>query len=200
MKKTKILSAFVILLMVTACSGNAPAVEATPIDVGALQTAAVQTVMADFTRTVEAQPTLAPTETFTPEPAAATATQAPTETPAPELSPTVALCDNSTYVSDASVPDNTQMTAGQVFVKTWKVKNSGSCAWNTGYQIIHAYGEKMGGLPTSLAAEVAPGSEAEISINLKAPTKPGTYGGYFRLTNNNGVPFGMVLSVIIIVP
>jgi len=188
---------FLIVVLLSACAGAGNTLPtATPVDVGALQTAAVQTIVADITQTAEAQPsaTPAPTETNTPEPAA------PTETTTPALSATAPLCDDSAYVSDASVQDGSQVTAGQAFVKTWKIKNTGTCAWGTAYQIRWSHGEKMGGLATNLSTAVQPGAEVEISINLKAPDKAGTYGGYWRLFNNNGYAFGQRFSVIIVVP
>ncbi len=198
MKKITLFSAFLIVMLLAACSGqesNLPT--ATPIDVSALSTAAVQTIVADITKTAVAMPTLEiPTETSTP--VAATPTE--TVTPTAAVSPTPALCDNSAFVKDVSVLDGSQMTPGMAFVKTWKVKNVGTCIWSKGYQMIFAYGEKMGGLPTALDTEVLPGSEVEISIQLVASTKPGNYGGYWRLANNNGVAFGEIFTVLIVVP
>ena len=197
MKKTSLISAIFTIMLMTACASNSVAAPTPiPIDINALKTAAVKTVIANITQTAAANPTLTPTQTLTPE------ALIPTQTVTPTLSgsPTVATCDNSVFINDASVPDGTQMTAGQAFVKTWKVKNTGVCAWGTGYQIIYAYGEKLGGLPTALTAEVLPNTEVEISINLKAPDKSGTYSGYWRLATNNGVPFGQVFTVIISVP
>jgi hypothetical protein len=98
------------------------------------------------------------------------------------------------------VPDGTVMTAGQEFIKTWKVKNIGTCNWTTGYRVIFSHGEVMGGMTTDLTAEVAPGAEAEVSVKLKAPLKSGNYSGYWRLANNNGYAFGERFSVIITVP
>ena len=197
MKKNTLIPAFLLFMLVTACSSGAPATATPiPVDVNALQTAAVRTVIANITQTAAAQPseTPVPTQTSVPE------TPTPTATPTISGSPTVALCDNSIFPNDASVPDGSQMTAGQDFVKTWKVKNTGACSWSTGYQLIHAYGEKLGGLATALTTEVLPNTEVEISINLKAPEKSGTYGSYWRLANNNGVPFGQVFTVVIAVP
>jgi hypothetical protein len=199
MKTAKLISALLTVALLSACaaanSGTAAATP-TPVNISALQTSAVQTVVANLTQTAAAQPTQAPTETLTPIPLAQPATVTPTLT----ASATTSLCDDAIFINDASVPDGTQMTAGQAFVKTWKVKNIGTCSWKVGYQLIYAYGEKMGGLPTALTAEVLPGSEVEISINLKAPAKTGNYGGYWRLANNNGLSFGQRLSVVIVVP
>ena len=94
----------------------------------------------------------------------------------------------------------TTMTPGQEFIKTWKVKNTGTCAWNVGYQIRWSHGEKLSGQSTALTAAVAPGADAEISVKLKAPEKAGTYNGYWRLFNNNGFAFGERFSVVIVVP
>ncbi|MEI7845344.1 MAG: NBR1-Ig-like domain-containing protein [Chloroflexota bacterium] len=201
MKTTRLMGSAVFLIgfLLTGCSGSGSAVAAvtpTGIDVQALQTAAVATIFANITQTADAQPTLTPTQTFTPVPLVPTETQTPT----PSGNATQSLCDNSAFISDASVIDGTQMTAGQEFVKTWKVKNTGACLWKVGYKLIFAYGEKMGGVPVALTAEVSPGGEAEISINLKAPDKSGNYGGYWRLANNNNVPFGQILTVIIVIP
>jgi hypothetical protein len=198
MKTANLISVLLTVILLTACASSGTATSTpTAIDINALQTAAVETIVANITETAAAQPTQEPpTETITPAP------EKPTETVTPTLavSSTAQLCDNSAFVSDASVPDGTQMTAGQAFVKSWKVKNTGTCSWKTGYQIIYAYGEKMGGLATTLTAEVLPGTDVEISVNLKAPDKGGNYSGYWRLANNNGVPFGQVLTVIISVP
>lgn len=194
MKTLKLIPTLMIVLVLTACSSGTPAPTPTAVDVAALQTAAVATILANVTQTAAAQPTA--TATLTPVPATPTVTATPT----PAASGTAALCDNSAFVSDASVPDGTQMTAGQAFVKTWRVKNTGTCTWKTTYQLIFAYGVKLGGLPTALTADVLPNSEVEISINLQAPTKAGNYGGYWRLANNNGTPFGQIFTVIISVP
>ena len=195
MKTISIVPAFLMIAILAACSGTSAQPTATPVDIAALQTAAVQTIYTNLTQTAVARPTA------TPEPSATLAIN-PTETTTatPAVSATQSQCDDSAFVSDASVSDGTQMTPGQAFVKTWKVKNTGTCTWKTGYQIIYAYNDKMGGLPTALSAEVQPGAEVEISINLTAPTKAGTYSGYWRLANNNGFAFGQIFTVIIIVP
>jgi hypothetical protein len=193
--KTKIFaSTLLTLTLLTSCAGVSTEPTPTAVDIGAIQTAAVQTVIAEVTQTASA---------FTPPPTAteaATATSEPTQTPTPNGPATPIPCDNLEFVSDSSVPDGTQMTAGQEFVKTWKVKNVGTCTWTTGYNLINAdYGEPMSGKTTALTAEVLPNAEAEISITLKAPSQPGTYSGYWRMANNNGFPFGKVLTVVIIV-
>ena len=195
MKTARLVSMLLLVVLLASCSGGSASPTSTPVDVNALQTAAVQTVVADITQTAAAavQPTEIVLPTETPVPAA-------TETPTPTRTPTPASCDNSQFINDASVPDDTVMTAGQEFIKTWKVKNNGTCTWTTGYRIIFAYGEQMGGVATALTKEVVPGADAEIAVKLKAPLKSGRYNGYWILANNNGYPFGERFTVVIVIP
>lgn len=206
MKILSQLNTLFLVLLLTACAGTgAGAPTATAIDVNALQTAAVQTIVAAITQTVEAMPvTEQAVITETPIPA----TAIPAETPTPEAtvavgpvaSPTVKLCDDAVFISDSSVQDGTTMTAGQDFIKTWKIKNTGTCTWGTSYKLTFAYGEKLGGVDTNLTGQVLPGSEVEISINMKAPSKAGNFSGYWRMANNKGITFGQRVSVIIVIP
>lgn len=182
---------------------------ATPIeptaDVMAIRTSAANTVVAEFTLTAAAfTPTLQP-PTETPTPAA------PTETPtlAFATDPTQialgipgALCDDLSFDNatiDVTILDDTAMTPGQEFVKTWKIKNSGSCAWGDGYGLIFSYGEKMNGQPAPLGTLVQVGDEVEVSVNLKAPTAIGEYTSAWQMTNAKGVTFGKAIFVKIIV-
>jgi hypothetical protein len=194
MKTKTLLSALLGVVLLTSCGpGTSAEPTATPVDVGAIQTEAVQTIIAPLTQTAAAY--VPPTDTPAP-----TQTSAPSETPTPAGTATASICDNLAFVGDSTVPDYTQMTAGQAFVKTWKVKNTGSCSWKTNYTVILGWGTGMGGQTLSLSKEVAPNTEVEISVTLRAPTKSGTYYGYWRLQNNNGYRFGTALSVIIVVP
>jgi hypothetical protein len=197
MKKLLTHSTLLLFTILLAACANQPVEPApTPVDVAAIQTQAVQTVVAAVTQTAAALPT----ET----PAPPTETLVPTETlsPTPEntATATVNICNNSVFVSDVSVTDGAQMTAGQKFVKTWKVRNTGSCTWATTYTIRYGYGDRLSGRDTYLTAIVQPGEEAEISIELTAPNTPGTYRGYWVLFDNNAFSFGQYLSVIITVP
>ncbi len=187
-----------LTLFLTACSNAVTEPTVTPVNVNAVQTAVVQTVMAQATQTARAIPTNTPQPSPTSTP---TTAPLPTETPSPQVTPTPGLCDDAIYVADVSVPDGTQINPGQEFVKTWKVKNTGTCTWTRGYQIMWSYGDnRMGGQATALTSDVLPGQEVDISLTLKAPLASGTYSGYWVLRNNNGFTFGQRLSVIITVP
>ncbi len=185
-----------------ACGPTAPV--GPTIDVDAIHTAAAETVIAEFTQTARAVPptsaasatgvvTATPLATLEP-----TATAIPTNNPF-ESTPTEIPCDDAIFVDDVTVPDGTQMTPGQDFVKTWKIRNTGSCTWGTGYSAIFAYGEKMSGVAEPMTGAVAPGEEVEISVRFKAPDTTGEYSTYWRMANARSVPFGENIFMLIVV-
>lgn len=195
---------FPLILIASLLHACAPAEPAAPtVDVNAIHTAAAQTVIAEFTQTAQAVPP-------TPEATATEAFTATPETPLPTSSPTVPVdasgatltplpCDNSVFVSDVTYPDGSELTPGQDFVKTWKIKNTGTCVWGTGYSIIYGYGEKMGGVAEPLAAAVAPGEEVEVSVRFKAPANTGQFASIWRMANASNSPFGEQVTVVIVV-
>ena len=99
-----------------------------------------------------------------------------------------------------NIPDDTAMTPGQEFVKTWKVKNIGSCVWGAGYGLMYAkYTYQMSGVPQPLAGVVEIGQEVEDSVSFKAPDKAGEYLSAWQMANAQGIPFGKVVYVKILV-
>ena len=96
-------------------------------------------------------------------------------------------CDNATFVSDVTIPDGTTMKPGEKFTKTWRMYNSGTCNWTTGYKWVFVSGDAMGGATTVLPAQVNSGSQTDISVALTAPTTNGTFKGYWRMQNATGV-------------
>jgi hypothetical protein len=200
MNRTKTYIALAVILVAAIILGGCgPAATPPPPtpDLDAFATQVAATVIAQVSKTAAAY---TPPATNTPE-TTATPKESPTPegTATPEASPTVAQCDNAQYVSDVTVPDGTQMTPGQKFVKTWQLKNTGSCTWGAGYTLVFAYGEKMNGKPVALTNDVLPGETAEVSINLTAPAKAGTYFAAWRMANAKGYPFGQNVTVSIVV-
>jgi hypothetical protein len=168
-----------------------------------IQTSAAQTVVANFTLTAAAfTPTLPPiTESPTESATAGGPTETPTLLPG-GVTATPVLCDALIYddaTIDVNVPDNTEMQIGQEFVKTWLVKNNGSCTWGAGYKVIYSYGEKLSGVPQPFNAVVAPGQEVELSVNFKAPTQAGVYVSGWQMANANNTPFPRTFYVKIVV-
>ena len=186
-------------LLLAAC-GSGTEDAAVTLTVEVIQTDAVATFAAGLTETALAMPssTLARTETPTPT---ATSTIAPTNTAAATAVATLpeASCYGLTFVSDVTIPDDTAMTPSQTFTKTWRVRNSGSCAWQAGFDFNFTGGEAMGGSSISLASAVQPGAEVDLSVPLTAPATAGTYRGNWRMTDAGGTFFGDEIYVQIVV-
>jgi hypothetical protein len=208
MKLKLIVTTILIALLIGACGASpTQASEPTP-DVAAVRTSAASTVVSQFTLTAAAfTPTLPPPPTNTSLPTAtATATQPPVAQVTNAQGTTIALCDKYAWdvnTVDVNVPDNTIMSPGQEFIKTWKIKNTGACTWGEGYKLIYSYGDKMNGAAQALTAAIAPGEEVDVSVAFKAPDLPGSYQSFWTLQNPKGVPFqgndGKVLYVLIVV-
>jgi hypothetical protein len=185
--------ALLLTLFLSAC--NLPASTEEPEGPGAILTAAAQTVEANLTQlAVQNTPTVSIQPTSTP--AVATATSA-VQSPAVPSSTSGALpatadsdCDDADFVTDVTIPDGTVMDAGESFTKTWRLKNAGTCSWTPSYSVVFSDGDSMGGPATqALTTTVNPGQTVDISINLKAPSTPGTYIGNWKLRNAAGVTF-----------
>ena len=139
-----------------------------------------------------------PTVTGTPPTPTSTSTPLPTVTgtpptaiPTKSATPNPSGCDLAQFVSDVTVSDGTTFPSNTPFLKTWRLKNIGTCTW-TNYSLIFDSGEKMGGLDSAvIPTSVAPGQTVDISANLTAPTTAATYRGYWKLKNSAGVPFGI---------
>ncbi len=205
-KKILLFMSATILLMLAACS------QETPVD----STAIAEQVMTGVAQTIEAMPsstseptaTETPTTTITPT---ETLTETATETANPSLSPTSSstasvaatqtnICDNAIFVSDITIPDGTEMVTGTTFTKTWQVRNTGTCTWDTDYAIVFVNGDRMEGKsPTQLERTVAPGETIDISLSLVAPSDEETYLGYWQIRNASKETFGQMYYVQIIV-
>jgi hypothetical protein len=133
----------------------------------------------------------------------------PTDTPLPGITPspvtatptqgTPACVYDVDFVTDVTIPDDTELEPGTAFVKTWRMRNSGTCAWEPGSAWVFNSGDKMGGPDSVSVSATEPGNTADISVNLTAPTTPGTYTGYWRMRRPNGEIFGTRSFVRIVV-
>ncbi len=160
-------------------------------------------VMTYAAQTIQAQLTLAATggvTTFTPgppgfTPASNTPTpSSPATTPEPTgLTPTAGICDRGNFEEDITYPDNSLVQPGAEFIKTWRLKNTGTCTWDGRYAIVFDRGDALGGPPSAplTSGSVPPGQTVDVSLTLKAPTDPGTYQGFWKLRNPAGQVFGL---------
>lgn len=199
--KVSLLLAVTALLLAACGGGNVPEATAT-VDVGQVQTQAVETFSANLTVTALAAPSNTPEPTQTLIPTIQTTLVA--STPFTGTTPGVPVsggattsCYGLTFVQDVTIPDNTPMTPGKTFTKTWKVQNSGSCAWDAGFKFQSTGGDVMGATAFTLPASVASGATYDISVPMTAPNTPGTVRGNWRMSTAGGQFFGDEVFVVI---
>jgi len=153
--------------------------------------AAVQitVVMPDLPLGGLTEPLPQPGEILQPTPLS-TATSAATATP---TSTAQAACtDQAKFVADVTIPDNTNIGPGAPFTKTWRLQNSGTCAWNENYKIVFFSGSPLNNpTPVSIPGIVAPGGTVDLSLSLVAPGSPGTYTSSYKIQNPQGSQFGV---------
>lgn len=105
---------------------------------------------------------------------------------------------NIAYMADITIPDDTRMTGGTTFTKTWRVRNNGNVAWTSAYKLVHVKGESMTQTIEQAIPVIQPGQEAEISIEMTVPTSPGVYFSDWQLRDLQGNFVGDVLFTRII--
>ncbi|MCS7283267.1 MAG: NBR1-Ig-like domain-containing protein [Anaerolineae bacterium] len=136
-----------------------------------------------------------PTSSLAPEPAVSPQVITPT---GPPTSPGCVL--GARWIADVTVPDNTALAPGTPFVKTWRMRNSGTCAWMSGTRLVFVSGDPMGGPAAVEVPVLSPGGETDVSVSLVAPSTPGTYQGNYQLRAPDGTRFGPLIWVKIVVP
>ncbi len=140
-------------------------------------------------------PTTAPaTPTGTPDPTSDPTPADPTPTPTGTTPPTPAptCTDLVGFDGDVTIPDGTVLAPGQSFVKTWRLRNVGTCTWTTDYALAFVSGNRLGG-PSAvrLSAAVQPDGAVDVSVTLAAPETAGSYEGRWQLRNADGELFGL---------
>ena len=193
-------STLLLAVLLNACGSSQPTSATDTLSV--IYTSAAQTIeaqdAANLQSTVDQNTNATPTEiaALFPTNTPTLALVLPTSTP---YTTTLGAtgCDGAAYISDVTISDNTVVAAGQVFVKTWMIQNTGSCTWDANYALTFVSGNEMDGTNTSIGSSVAPGQQAELSVTLTAPTLTGQYTGYWRLANDSGNLFGEAVDVLI---
>jgi hypothetical protein len=120
----------------------------------------------------------------------------PSTVPAPV--PATGVCDRGFFIGDVTIPDGTSMIAGTHFLKTFRIRNVGTCTWTTSYAMVFVAGNLMGAPSTviNLPSSVAPGQTMDFSINMVAPATIGHYRSYWRFRNASGTQFGLGSGMI----
>ncbi len=121
----------------------------------------------------------------------------------PDLTATWVACKPAAQLEqDVTVPDGTQIRAGEKFTKTWRIENTGNCAFDAGSQLVFKSGERLGGPEAGIKLPQAnPGETADVSIGLAAPALGGKYSGEWELKRASGETMGeLMVSIVVLGP
>ena len=126
--------------------------------------------------------------TSTPRGATPTTTMIPTATEE--------LCENdAVFIADLTIPDFSEVMPGESLGKSWQIRNTGSCAWGTGYYVVFREGHAMTERLQHALYPARPETNAVVQIDMTAPNTPGDYQGFWRLYDPNGKVFGHKLFI-----
>lgn len=170
-----------LLLIISACG-------APQLDESAMSTAVAQTVQAQNTQAT-APVVTSPAPTDTPSPLASV----PATLTGTALTQVAAgFCTPSASLVGETIPDLTIVQPGATFTKVWQLQNSGTCTWDTNWQLVYYSGDLMDGLTVyNLPEPAQPGDTLDIPIILRAPAENGSYTGEWMLKSPWGQTFGV---------
>jgi hypothetical protein len=101
-------------------------------------------------------------------------------------------CDAAAFVKDVTIPDDSVLSPGSAFTKTWRLQNTGTCTWTSSYALVFISGDSMNAPAfVNLPGNVNPGDTVDLSVKLVAPPKKGQYRGNWKLRNASGILFGI---------
>lgn len=176
----------------------------TQIAVGTLIAEATQIAMYTATPTVTETPTITvtptitstptttmtftPPATFTPLFSATPVTPTPTKTNTANPIP----CNQAAFVADVTIPEGATLYAGQSFIKTWRIKNTGSCNWTTAYSLNFASGNSFSA-PSSVpfTDTVKPGETVDLAVTMISPSTTGDFTSSWLINGPNSSTFGV---------
>lgn len=111
---------------------------------------------------------------------------------APASSSSSGPADKYQFVTQ-NIPDKTQVRPGVEISMTWAVKNIGTTAWTTDYELRYFTG------PANSAPNIVkfpktipPNTVANLTVEIVAPKATGDYDSWWKLTNAQGQNFGDV--------
>jgi hypothetical protein len=127
----------------------------------------------------------------------ATLSLASPTTPVPPATQTLTatpICNRALPGSpiDITIPDDSIMAPGQVFSKTWRLQNAGSCQWTMSYAVVYFSGDLLGAARVNaFPGPVHPGQTVDITVDMVAPLDSGSYQGNWELSDPQGKLFGL---------
>jgi hypothetical protein len=101
-------------------------------------------------------------------------------------------CTASASLVGETYPDGTIVQPGSTFTKVWQISNTGTCTWDSSWQLIFYNGDLMDGLTVyNFPQPAGPGQTVDVPVILRAPAETGTYTGEWMLQSPWGQSFGV---------
>lgn len=217
MSRSKTILFMLILLVLTACRAKSPTLAPVTPSPSPVSPAATATPQPSISASPTAPPSqVEPTPTqesaksipgnLNPASLNPTPTSPPTQVPQATSSsveptpiasttqvepPAEGCLEKAAFYADVTVPDDTFFKQGEVFTKTWRFRNEGTCTWTPDYRVVFHSGEIMDApLANPFPTTVLPGEQVDISIEMRAPTRGGSYQSNWEFEDPNGARFG----------
>jgi Ig-like domain from next to BRCA1 gene len=103
------------------------------------------------------------------------------------------------FIEDLTIPDNSFVPFGSSVDKQWRVENSGTCNWTSGYRLRHTGGAVLGAPEEVALYPARSGTQVTIQINFTAPFDEGLYESAWQAFDPNGLAFGDPIYIRILV-
>ena len=116
-----------------------------------------------------------------------------------EALPEPACTPGATMVGDVTIPSGTAFRPAIQMEKVWQVRNSGTCAWGMGYELVRVGGEELGAPGTVAVPPTAADASADLAVPFQAPEESGAYTNTWQLRSPDGTLFGPLLGLSIVV-
>ena len=97
------------------------------------------------------------------------------------------------FVGDVSIPDRTVLKPNMNATKTWNIKNTGTCTWDSSYSFTYVKGSVFGPTTTQITKLVAPGETYQVSVSFTTPAANGEYTAWWQMKNSAGTNFGQTI-------
>lgn len=101
-----------------------------------------------------------------------------------------------TFIKDITIGEGESIPPSAVFIKTWKVHNTGADRWPEGSVLKFASGTLLASKDSVRVNPLLPWQMADVSVEMQAPSAPGIYQSIWRMMTPNGCYFGDPIFVI----
>lgn len=102
--------------------------------------------------------------------------------------------DGAVLVSQ-TLSDYSVVAPGQAGQQIWRIRNTGSSTWGSGYKLVFREGDPMGSPKSVTLPSAAPGQTIDIAVPFQTPSQERAYASRWQLQNPQGTYFGPSLWI-----